>query len=50
MRTIVITSAAALIALSVAATAEQAIKLKPGPGADKVEAIVRPATASPTSP
>lgn len=38
MRTIVITIAAALIALPATATAEQAIKLKPGPGADKVEA------------
>ncbi|HEX9071271.1 MAG TPA: cytochrome c [Pseudolabrys sp.] len=38
MRTIVITIVATLIALPATATAEQAIKLKPGPGADKVEA------------
>ena len=37
MRTTVITIVAALIAPATA-TAEQAIKLKPGPGADKVEA------------
>ncbi len=38
MRTFAFVFAAALIALPVAANAEQAIKLKPGPGADKVEA------------
>jgi mono/diheme cytochrome c family protein len=38
MRIFVIAFAAALIALPAAATAEQVIKLKPGPGLDKVEA------------
>lgn len=38
MRTFAIVFAAALIALPAAASAEQAIKLKPGPGLDKVEA------------
>jgi mono/diheme cytochrome c family protein len=38
MRTFAIVFAAALIVLPAAATAEQAIKLKPGPGLDKVEA------------
>ena len=38
MRTFAFVFAAALIALPAAADAEQAIKLKPGPGADKVEA------------
>lgn len=38
MRTFVIAVAAALIALPAAASAEQAIKLKAGPGLDKVEA------------
>ncbi len=38
MRTFAFVFAAALIALPAAANAEQAIKLKPGPGADKVEA------------
>lgn len=38
MRTFVIAIAAALIALPAAANAEQAIKLKAGPGLDKVEA------------
>jgi sulfite dehydrogenase (cytochrome) subunit B len=37
MRTFAYVIAAALIALPAAASAEQAIKLKPGPGADKVE-------------
>ena len=37
MRTITFVFAAALIALPAAASAEQAIKLKPGPGMDKVE-------------
>ena len=37
MRTLAFVIAAALIALPAAAGAEQAIKLKPGPGADKVE-------------
>jgi sulfite dehydrogenase (cytochrome) subunit B len=37
MRTYVIVFIAALIALPAAAVAEQVIKLKPGPGADKVE-------------
>ena len=37
MRTFAFVIAAALIALPAAAGAEQAIKLKPGPGADKVE-------------
>ncbi len=37
MRTTVFVFAAALIALPAAASAEQAIKLKPGPGMDKVE-------------
>ena len=38
MRTFVIILAAALIAFPAAASAEQTIKLKPGPGLDKVEA------------
>lgn len=38
MRTFAIVFAAALIALPAAATAEQVIKLKQGPGLDKVEA------------
>ena len=38
MRIFAIVFAAALIALPAAATAEQAIKLKQGPGLDKVEA------------
>lgn len=38
MRTFVIVLAAALLALPAAASAEQAIKLKSGPGLDKVEA------------
>ncbi len=38
MRTFAFVFAAALIARPAAANAEQAIKLKPGPGADKVEA------------
>lgn len=38
MRTFAFVIAAALIALPAAAGAEQTIKLKPGPGADKVEA------------
>ena len=38
MRTFAFVFAAALIALPVAASADQAIKLKPGPGMDKVEA------------
>jgi mono/diheme cytochrome c family protein len=38
MRTFAIVFAAALIALPAAASAEQAIKLKPGPGLDKVKA------------
>jgi hypothetical protein len=38
MRTFALTLAAALIALPAAAGAEQVIKLKAGPGADKVEA------------
>jgi mono/diheme cytochrome c family protein len=38
MRTFAFVVAAALIALPAAANAEQAIKLKPGPGLDKVEA------------
>ena len=38
MRISVIAFVAALIALPAAANAEQAIKLKPGPGLDKVEA------------
>ena len=37
MRTFAFAIAAALIALPAAANAEQAIKLKPGPGLDKVE-------------
>ena len=37
MRIFIITFAAALIALPAAAAAEQAVKLKPGPGLDKVE-------------
>jgi len=37
MRTFVVAFAAALIALPAAASAEQVIKLKPGPGLDKVE-------------
>ena len=37
MRTFAFVIAAALIALPAAANAEQAIKLKPGPGMDKVE-------------
>ncbi len=38
MRTFVYLFAAALVSLPAAAGAEQAIKLKPGPGVDKVEA------------
>ena len=38
MRTLALVFAAALIALPSLAGAEQAIKLKPGPGLDKVEA------------
>lgn len=38
MRTFAYLVAAAVIALPAAASAEQAIKLKPGPGMDKVEA------------
>lgn len=38
MRIFVVAIAAAAIALPAAAVAEQVIKLKPGPGADKVEA------------
>ena len=38
MRTFAFAFAAALIALPAAASAEQVIKLKPGPGIDKVEA------------
>jgi len=38
MRTFVIVFVAAMIALPAAASAEQMIKLKPGPGLDKVEA------------
>ena len=37
MRTLALISAAALLALPLAAAAEQAIKLKPGAGLDKVE-------------
>ena len=42
MRIFVAAIAAALIGLPAAATAEQVIKLKPGPGADKVEANCQP--------
>ncbi len=38
MRTFAFLFAAAVVALPAAASAEQAITLKPGPGADKVEA------------
>ena len=37
MRTFALVLAAAALALPAAATAEQTIKLKPGPGVDKVE-------------